>query len=70
MTSRYQNTVEYITGKSFSFISLKEKLDLTLFSVRTNPSILFLTQSLLFSMVAYNATPAHPAERSHITHSK
>ena len=26
--------MEYIAGKSFSFISLQEKLDLTLFSVR------------------------------------
>ena len=34
MTSRHQNTVEYITGKSFLFISLKEKLHLTLLSVR------------------------------------
>ena len=33
-TSRQRNTVEYIAGKSFLFISLKEKLDLTLFSVR------------------------------------
>ena len=70
MTSRYRNTVEYITGKSFSFISLKERLDLTLFSVRTNLSILFLTQSLLFSTVAYKATPVRPAERSHVTYSK
>ena len=33
-TSRHQNTVEYIARKPFLFISLKEKLDLTLFSVR------------------------------------
>ena len=33
-TKTHQNTVEYIAGKSFLFISLKEKLDLTLFSVR------------------------------------
>ena len=30
MTSRHRNKVEDITGKSFLFISLKEKLDLTL----------------------------------------
>ena len=43
MTSRHQNTVEYIAVKSFLFISLKEKLDLTLFSVRRS-HILFLIQ--------------------------
>ena len=51
-TSRHRNTVEHIAGKSFLFIPLKEKLDLTLFSVRRSqyfisPSILL--QSLLFN---------------------
>ena len=38
-TSRLQSTVEYIAGKSFLFISLNEKLDLTLFSVRRSQYI-------------------------------
>ena len=47
-TSRHRNTVEYIAGKSFLFISLKEKLDLTLFSVRRSQYFISHTKSHIF----------------------
>ena len=48
-TSRHRNTVEYISGKSFLFISLKEKLNLTLFGVRRSQYFISLTKSLIFN---------------------
>ena len=48
-TTRHRNTVEYIAGKSFLFISLKEKLDLTLFSVRRSQYFISYTKSLIFN---------------------
>ena len=63
-TSRHRNTVEYIVGKSFLFISLKDKLDLT------DLTILFLIQSLLLSTVACDGIPSRPAERSRVTYGK
>ena len=48
-TSRHRNTVEYIAGKSFLFISLKEKLDLTLFSSRRSQYFISYTKSLIFN---------------------
>ena len=42
-TSRYQNTVEYIAGKSFLFISLKENLDLILFSFCRSHAVFYLS---------------------------
>ena len=48
-TCRHRNTVEYIAGKSFLFISLKEKLDLTLFSVRRPQYFISHTKSLIFN---------------------
>ena len=45
-TSRHRNTVEYIAGKSFLFIPLKEKLDLTLFSVRRSQYFIPHTKSI------------------------
>ena len=48
-TSTYRNSVEYIAGKSFLFISLKEKLDLTLFSVRRSQYFISHTKSLIFN---------------------
>ena len=48
-TSRHQNTVEYIAGKSFLFISLKEKLDLTLFCVRRSQYFISHRKSLIFN---------------------
>ena len=63
--------------KYFLSISLKEKSDIMLFSVRRSQyftvnslSILFLIRSLLFSTVACNATPSRPAERSRVTYGK
>ena len=47
-TSRHQNIVEYISGKSFLFISLKEKVDSTLFSVRRFQYFISHTKSLIF----------------------
>ena len=41
--------MEYIAGKSFLFISLKEKLDLTLFSVRRSQYFISQTKSLIFN---------------------
>ena len=55
-----------ISRVSFLFISLKEKLDLTLFCVRRS-QYLFLIQSLLFLTVACNATPTRLAESSRVT---
>ena len=43
--SRHRNTVEYIASKSFLFISLTEKLDLTLFSVRISQYFISHTKS-------------------------
>ena len=57
---------EYIAGKSFLFISLKEKFDLAF----TDLSILFLKQSLIFSTIACNATPTPLAKRSRVTYGK
>ena len=48
-TSTNRNSVEYIAGKSFLFISLKEKLDLTLFSVRRSQYFISHTKSLIFN---------------------
>ena len=48
-TSRHQNTVEYIAGKSFEFISLKGKLDLTLFSVRRSQYFISHPKSVIFN---------------------
>ena len=48
-TSRHRNTMEYIAGKSFKFISLKEKLDLTSFSVRRSQYFISHTKSLIFN---------------------
>ena len=47
--SRHRNTVEYISGKSFLFISLKEKLNLTLFDVRRSQYFISRTKSLIFN---------------------
>ena len=47
--SRHRNTGEYIAGKSFLFISLKEKLDLTLFSVRRSQYFISHTKSHIFN---------------------
>ena len=47
--SRHRNTVEYIAGKSFLFISLKEKLDLTLFRVRRSQYFISHTKSHIFN---------------------
>ena len=47
-TSRHRNTLEYIAGKSFLFISLKEKFDLTLFSVRRSQYFISHTKSHIF----------------------
>ena len=58
--------MKYITGKSFLFISLKEKFDLAFADL----SILFRIQSLLFSTVAPNATPTRLAERSRVTYGR
>ena len=58
---------ELIAEKSFLFIFVNKSLDLT-FLAFTALSILFLWQSLLFSMVSYNATPVHPAQRSRVTY--
>ena len=58
-----------MAGKSFLFISLKEKLDLFYLAFE-DLSILFLIRSLLFSTVACNATLACPAERSRVTYGK
>ena len=44
-----KKTVEYITGKSFLFISLTEKLGLTLFSVRRSQYFISHTKSLIFN---------------------
>ena len=49
VTSRHRNTGEYIAGKSFLFISLKEKLDLTLFSVRRSQYFISHTKSHIFN---------------------
>ena len=49
MASRHRNTGEYIAGKSFLFISLKEKLDLTLFSVRRSQYFISHTKSHIFN---------------------
>ena len=46
---RHQNGVKYIAGKSFLFILLKEKLDLTLFSVRRSRYFISQTRSLIFN---------------------
>ena len=46
--SRHRNTGGYIAGKSFLFISLKEKLDLTLFSVRRSQYFISHTKSHIF----------------------
>ena len=48
-TSRHRNTVEYIAGKPFLFISLKEKLDLTLFSVRRSQYFISHAKSHIFN---------------------
>ena len=48
-TSRHRNMVEYIAGKSFLFISLKEKLDHTLFGVRRSQ---YFISHLLFAHVS------------------
>ena len=48
-TSRHQNTVEYIIGKSFLFISFKEKLGLSLFGVRRSQYFISHTKSLIFN---------------------
>ena len=67
-TSRHRNAVEYTAGKSFLLISLKEKLDLTVFSVRRSQYFISHTKSHIFnpgfSTVACNATPTRLAERS------
>ena len=49
-TSRHQNIVEYISGKSFLFIfiDMKEKVDSTLFSVRRFQYFISHTKSLFF----------------------
>ena len=60
-------------GKSFLFISLKEKSDFTLFSVQRSQYFISHTKSLILNgrhWVAYNATPARPAERSRVTYGK
>ena len=63
--------------KYFLFISLKEKSDIMLFSIRRSQyftvnslSVILLIQILLFSTVACNATPSRPAERSRVTYGK
>ena len=56
---------EYIAGKSFLFISLKEKFDLTLFRVRR--SQYFISQT---STIACNATPTRLAKKSRVTYGK
>ena len=58
---------ELIADKSFLFIFVNKSLDL-IFLAFTALSILFLCQSLLFSMVSYNVTPVHPAQRSRVTY--
>ena len=65
--------MKYIAGKSFLFISLKEKSDLTLFSVQRSQYFICQTKSLILNgrhWVACNATPARPAERSRVTYGK
>ena len=47
-TSKHQNIVEYISGKSFLFTSLKEKVDSTLFSVRRFQYFISHTKSPIF----------------------
>ena len=54
---RDQNTVEYITGKSFLFILLEEKLDLTLFCVRRSQNFISHT-SLIFNVCPKRDTGA------------
>ena len=46
---RHQNAVKYIASKSFLFILLKEKLDLTLFRVRRSQYFISQTRSLIFN---------------------
>ena len=48
-SNRHQNTVEYIAGKSFLFISLNENLDSTLFIAFADLSIIFLIWFLSFN---------------------
>ena len=48
-TSRHRNAVEYTAGKSFLLISLKEKLDLTVFSVRRSQYFISDTKSHIFN---------------------
>ena len=54
---RDQNTVEYIAGKSFLFILLEEKLDLTLFCVRRSQNFISHT-SLIFNVCPKRDTGA------------
>ena len=65
--TKIQGELKIIADKSFLFIFVNKSLDLT-FLAFTALSILFLWQSLLFSMVSYNATPVHPAQRSRVTY--
>ena len=46
--NKHKNTVEY-NAESFLFISLKEKLDLTLFSVRKSQYFITRTKPLIFN---------------------
>ena len=48
-SNRHQNIVEYIAGKSFVFISLKENLDSALFIAFADLSIIFLIWFLSFN---------------------
>ena len=52
-----KNTVEYIAGKSFLFILLEEKLDLTLFCVRRSQNFISHT-SLIFNVCPKRDTGA------------
>ena len=58
--------MEYIAGKSFLFILLEEKSELTLFCVRRSQN--FISHTSLISTFARNATPARPVQRSRVTY--
>ena len=52
----------------FSSFKLVGRLDLSFFGHSVDLSILFLIQSLLFSTVSCNVTPAHATQRSRAYH--
>ena len=60
--------MEYIAGKSFLFILLEEKLDLTLFCVRRSQNFISHT-SLIFNVCPKRDTgAARPVQRSRVTY--